>query len=89
QQDCPAAALGQVFSSQAEHGLSAFIQSADVGSLEFENTPLEDVDALSQTKSIYPPRQALAIAQTRLLEKTLFNPLDIPVAPFNAVDSLD
>ena len=89
QQDCPAAALGQVFSSQAEHGLSAFIQSADVFSLEFENTPLEDVDALSQTKSIYPPRQALAIAQNRLSEKTLFNQLDIPVAPFKAVDSLD
>jgi 5-(carboxyamino)imidazole ribonucleotide synthase len=56
---------GSGFSSQAEHGLSAFIQSADVFSLEFENTPLEDVDALSQTKSIYPPRQALAIAQNR------------------------
>ena len=47
------------------------------------------MDALSQTKSIYPPRQALAIAQNRLSEKTLFNQLDIPVAPFKAVDSLD
>lgn len=89
QQDCPAAALGPVFSSQAEQGLSAFIQSADIFSLEFENTPLADVDVLNQTKSIYPPRQALAIAQNRLSEKTLFNTLDIPVAPFKAVDSLE
>lgn len=88
-QDCPSAVLGQVFSSQDPQGLQQFIESADVFSLEFENTPLVDVDLLTQTKAIHPPRQALAIAQNRLSEKTLFNELEIPVAPFRAVDSLE
>lgn len=87
--DCPSAALGQVFSSKAENGLAEFIQSADVFSLEFENTPLADVDVLSKSKDLYPPRQALAIAQHRLSEKALFDELNIPVAPYKAVDSLE
>ena len=87
--DCPSAILGQVISSQEENGLEKFIQSADVFSLEFENTPLTAVDQLIQSKQIYPPRQALAIAQNRLLEKSLFDELDIPVAPYRAVDSLE
>ena len=50
--DCPSAVLGQVISSQEEDGLQQFIQSADVFSLEFENTPLTDVDQLIQSKKI-------------------------------------
>ena len=38
--DCPSATLGQVISSKAENGLQDFIDSADVFSLEFENTPI-------------------------------------------------
>lgn len=87
--DCPSAALGQVFSTQAEDGLAQFMKSADVFSLEFENTPLADVDVLIQQKNIHPPRQALAIAQNRLSEKALFDELSIPVAPYRAVDSLE
>ena len=87
--DCPSAALGQVYSTQTEHGLSEFIQSADVFSLEFENTPLKGVDVLTQSKVLHPPRQALAIAQNRLSEKALFDALSIPVAPYKAVDSLE
>ena len=87
--DCPSAALGQVISSQTEQGLQQFIQSADVFSLEFENTPLADVDLLTQSKAIHPPCQALATAQNRLMEKALFDQLQIPVAPYQAVDSLE
>ncbi len=43
--DCPAGVLGQVFSSQDEQGLKQFIESAECDfSLEFENTPVADVD---------------------------------------------
>ena len=87
--DCPSAALGKVFSTKAENGLAEFIQSADVFSLEFENTPLADVDVLTKNKDLHPPRQALAIAQHRLSEKALFDELDIPVAPYSAVDSIE
>ena len=87
--DCPSAVLGQVISSKAENGLQDFINSADVFSLEFENTPLADVDVLIKNKDLHPSRQALAIAQHRLSEKALFDELDIPVAPYRAVDSFD
>ncbi|MBF7689090.1 5-(carboxyamino)imidazole ribonucleotide synthase [Acinetobacter rathckeae] len=86
-ESCPSAILGPVFSPEKQQ-LNAFINSADVFSLEFENTPLAQVDELTQSKNIHPPRQALAIAQNRLLEKNLFKQLDIPVAPFSAVSSL-
>lgn len=86
---CPSAILGPVFSSELENGLTQFIESADVFSLEFENTPLHDVDIVTQTKAIHPPRQALAIAQHRLSEKALFDELKIPVAPYQAVTTLD
>ncbi len=87
-ENCPASALGQIYSSHAENGLNDFIASADVFSLEFENTPLADVDVLTTQKDIHPPRQALAIAQHRLSEKALFDELQIPVAPYKAVTSL-
>ena len=87
--DCPSAQLGQVIVNQDANAITQFIASADVFSLEFENTPLAEVDALIQQKNLFPPRQALAIAQNRLLEKALFDQLDIPVAPYRAVDSLE
>ena len=84
--DCPAAILGPVFSSKNPEALQDFIASADVFSLEFENTPVADVDVLTQTKTLHPPRLALATAQNRLAEKSLFDELGIPVAPYRAVD---
>ncbi len=48
-----------------------------------------DVDVLTKQKDMHPPRQALAIAQHRLSEKALFDELEIPVAPYKAVDSLE
>ncbi|WLF83260.1 5-(carboxyamino)imidazole ribonucleotide synthase [Moraxella sp. ZY210820] len=89
QKDCPSSALGKVYSPQDENALQNFINSADVFSLEFENTPVQDVDVLTQQKTLYPPRQALATAQNRLAEKALFDELNIPVAPYRAVHSLD
>ncbi|MGL5403430.1 MAG: 5-(carboxyamino)imidazole ribonucleotide synthase, partial [Acinetobacter sp.] len=77
--DCPAAILGPVFSSKNPEALQDFIASADVFSLEFENTPVADVDVLTQTKTLHPPRLALATAQNRLAEKSLFDELGIPV----------
>lgn len=86
--DCPSAALGQVIDSTRANALPDFIASADVFSLEFENTPLADADALTAHKALYPPRQALAIAQNRLSEKALFDELSIPVAAYSAIHTL-
>lgn len=87
--DCPSAALGQVIDSNQPDSLQQFIASADVFSLEFENTPLKDADILTQSRTLHPPRQALATAQNRLTEKALFDQLAIPVAPYSAIHSLD
>jgi 5-(carboxyamino)imidazole ribonucleotide synthase len=83
--DCPSSVLGPVY---ATIDLAAFAQSADVFSLEFENTPLADADTLLQTQTLYPPRQALATAQNRLLEKALFDALNIPVAAYRRLDHI-
>lgn len=79
---CPSAVLGQVY-NRAQ--LTEFAQSADVFTLEFENTLLSDADQLLQSKILYPPRQALATAQHRLLEKALFDQLQIPVSAYRQV----
>ena len=76
------------FSSKDQQGLQDFIASADVFSLEFENTPVADVDVLTQTKHC----TLLALLWRRLKpfgRKSLFDELGIPVAPYRAVDSLD
>ncbi len=69
--DCPAGVLGQVFSSQDEQGLKQFIESADVFSLEFENTPVEDVDVLTQTKTLHPPRVAFSNCAKSFVRKSI------------------
>lgn len=82
--ECPSSVLGQVY-TRAQ--LAEFAQSADIFTLEFENTLLSDADQLLQTQTLYPPRQALATAQHRLLEKALFDQLAIPVAAYRRVDT--
>ena len=79
---CPAAALGPVYGSDQ---LADFAAACDVLTTEFENTPLSQVDQLATLgRTLQPPRQALATAQNRIQEKTLFNQLDIPTPPWQA-----
>lgn len=88
--NCPASLYGQVFSSEQ---LEDFIAAADVFTLEFENTPAETVARLKQLsesgkkQGMFPPPQALEVAQDRLSEKSLFNELDIKTVPFMSVSS--
>jgi 5-(carboxyamino)imidazole ribonucleotide synthase len=62
---------------------------ADVITYEFENVPSDAVRILSQQLEVYPPGNALATSQDRLLEKNKFVALDIPVPAFKAIDSVD
>ena len=88
--DCPASLYGRVFSSDQ---LAAFIEAADVFTLEFENTPTETVEQLTRLSAsgkkqgMFPPLIALDIAQDRLKEKQMFNALDISTVPFVSVSS--
>ena len=82
--DCPASALGRVYSSTQ---LTEFAQACDALTTEFENTPLEQVDELAKLGlTLKPPRLALATAQNRIAEKTLFNELAIPTPAWKAID---
>ncbi|WP_428355243.1 5-(carboxyamino)imidazole ribonucleotide synthase [Methyloprofundus sp.] len=69
--------------------LSQLAEQADIITYEFENVPVEIIDFLSQTTSVYPPAKALLIGQDRVTEKTFLQDLGIATASFAAVSSLD
>ena len=62
---------------------------ADAVTFDFENVPAAAARILTQHTTVYPPAEALAVAQDRLAEKTLFRELGIPVPTFSTVDGLD
>ena len=69
--------------------LDRLASKCDVVTYEFENVPASAMARLAQQVPVYPNPQALAISRDRLTEKTLLRELDIPVPPFQAVDSLE
>jgi len=85
----PAASAGPVlrFAFDSEDGLNKLAADVDVITYEFENVPVEAVRNLPEGTKVYPPPQALEVAQDRLSEKTLFEKLGIPVPGFRAIDS--
>ena len=62
--------------------LSAFAAKADVATFDFENVPAASAEWLSRRMPVLPPPAALAVAQDRLAEKTMFRELGIPVPAF-------
>jgi 5-(carboxyamino)imidazole ribonucleotide synthase len=67
--------------------LAEFASRIDVATFDFENVPSESAQWLSDRVPVFPSPGALATAQDRLAEKTLFVELGIPVPPFAAVAS--
>jgi 5-(carboxyamino)imidazole ribonucleotide synthase len=68
--------------------LAELADKADVVTYEFENVPAHVAEFLSSHTTVYPPANALAVAQDRLLEKNFFQQLNIRTAPYAAIDSL-
>ena len=68
--------------------LTAFAESVDVITYEFENIPTAALDALEALKPIRPNRRALAISQDRLEEKAFLTSLGLTCAPYYAVNSM-
>ncbi len=62
---------------------------SDVVTYEFENVPVDALRSLEGTIRVAPHPDALETAQDRLAEKTLFERVGLPTAPFAHVDSLD
>ena len=62
-----------------EAALAEFASRIDVATFDFENVPAESAQWLSERVPVFPSPGALATAQDRLAEKTLFRELGIPV----------
>jgi 5-(carboxyamino)imidazole ribonucleotide synthase len=67
--------------------LEGFAKRIDVATFDFENVPAETADWLTGHTRVFPNPRALAIAQDRLAEKTLFRETGIATPAFAAVDS--
>jgi 5-(carboxyamino)imidazole ribonucleotide synthase len=67
--------------------LEEFASRIDVATFDFENVPAESAQWLTARVPVFPNPRALATAQDRLAEKTLFRELGIPVPPFAAIDT--
>ncbi|KRG69165.1 5-(carboxyamino)imidazole ribonucleotide synthase [Pseudoxanthomonas dokdonensis] len=70
-----------------EAALADFAGRVDVATFDFENVPAESAEWLAARVPVFPNPRALAIAQDRLAEKTLFRELGIPVPAFAALSS--
>ncbi|NJN65573.1 MAG: 5-(carboxyamino)imidazole ribonucleotide synthase [Chloroflexaceae bacterium] len=86
--NAPASYLADhVAGSYDDHdALSRFARDLTIITYEFENIPIESVRLLAQTCPVYPPPDALATAQDRLLEKQFFQKLGIPTSTFAPIN---
>lgn len=77
----------QVVASYEDHlAVAQFGNGLMVATYEFENVPVATARALERRVPVFPPPQALEVAQDRLAEKRFFTQLNIPTAPFAPVD---
>jgi 5-(carboxyamino)imidazole ribonucleotide synthase len=67
--------------------LTEFARGVDVVTYEFENIPVEALDALASKVVLRPGRNVLYTTQNRLREKQFLQGGGFPVAPFRVVQS--
>ncbi len=65
--------------------LTAFAESVDVITYEFENIPVDTILHLQKTRPVYPDDRLLQIAQDRITEKKFLNDIGIPTVRWAAV----
>lgn len=88
----PAAEVSALFTRGAfddEQALGRFGASVDVATYEFENIAAGPLSALAAKAPLFPPRNALEIAQDRLSEKQFILDQSGRPAPFAKADTLD
>lgn len=68
--------------------LDELAKQASVVTFDFENVPAAAVEKLAEKVDVFPSADVLAHSQDRCKEKSLFQELDIPTAPFASVDNL-
>jgi 5-(carboxyamino)imidazole ribonucleotide synthase len=89
--DAPAGHLGDltVAGFDDEGALDRFAAGVDLVTYEFENVPVAAAERLARHVPVFPPPRALAVAQDRLKEKSLFRELSIGTARFIPVQTVD
>jgi 5-(carboxyamino)imidazole ribonucleotide synthase len=70
-----------------ETALAEFASRVDVATFDFENVPAESARWLADRVPVFPSARALAVAQDRLAEKSLFRELGIGVPDFADITS--
>jgi 5-(carboxyamino)imidazole ribonucleotide synthase len=80
----PAASAGRVIRAPFDcaNGLAQLAEASDVITYEFENISVTELRSIAAKIPVFPPPEALRIAQDRLYEKSLFEQLRIPVPDF-------
>ncbi len=63
------------------------LHGSDRVTFDFENVPADSLALLNKQFMVRPSPKALEVSQDRWQEKTLFESLGLPVAPFFAVDT--
>ena len=69
--------------------LADFARRCDVVTFDFENVPADTAHWLSERAQVFPNARALALAQDRLAEKTMFRELGLETPAFATVDTRD
>jgi 5-(carboxyamino)imidazole ribonucleotide synthase len=85
----PAAVVGPVTRADFDDrgALETLARRCDVITYEFENVPVKALEGLAGKVPLYPPPDALRLAQDRMTEKLLFEQLHIPLPPYRGVAS--
>ncbi|WP_245195764.1 5-(carboxyamino)imidazole ribonucleotide synthase [Aureimonas populi] len=86
---CPAAQLANRIIAAAyddASALEALCGACEVVTYEFENVPVEAMRAVGAQRPVYPPVEALEVAQDRVTEKAFLNGIGIATAAWRAVD---
>jgi len=67
--------------------LTAFAQSVDVVTYEFENIPTDALNVIEAIRPIRPGREALRVSQDRMVEKDFLSGLGLSVAPYANIEN--
>ncbi|KAB0678754.1 5-(carboxyamino)imidazole ribonucleotide synthase [Aureimonas leprariae] len=89
--DCAAAQVAnQVIAAPYDDpgALGRLADASAVVTYEFENVAVEPLRALAARVPVFPPPQALEVAQDRVVEKAFLNGIGIPTAEWRAVDDV-
>ena len=70
-----------------EEALASLAGAVDVATFDFENVPAETARWLTEHVHVHPGPRALATAQDRMAEKTLFRDIGLDTAEFAGVDT--